>query len=111
MAGETAADSAKVLLHGAARRLHTADPVHALGSMIDESLEPRFSELAAGSLAFDLRPGGPSASAADRVRQATETVRAMTARSFGSGALRWVDGRLDVAGDLGGHSATWGASM
>jgi hypothetical protein len=122
----TAAEGAKSLLHGAARQLRTADPVHELGDALDAALsrpagdaayrrrptlEPRFSEAAAGSLAFDLLPGGPWADPRDRVASATSTVRRMTGRNFGREAVRWLDGRLEVAGSLGGRSSTWGASL
>jgi hypothetical protein len=124
--GDSAAAGARTLLQSAARQLRTANPVDAMGHELDDSLtrpagddayrrrrtlEPRFSETAAGSLAFDLLPGGPLASPAERVSQATETVRRLTAGSFGHSALRWVDGRLEVAQDLGGSSASWGASL
>lgn len=126
MGDYSAAKGARTLLQGAARQLHTADPVDELGAELDESLqrppgdalyrerktlEPRFSETAAGTLAFDLLPGGPWASPGDRVASATETVRRLTARNFGASALRWLDGRLEVAGDLGGRSSSWGASL
>src|SRR3954454_273156 len=126
MQEHSAAADAKTLLHGAARQLNTQDPVPTLGSVLDESLprppgddaysrqrsfEPRFAETAAGSLAFDLLPGGPGASPSDRLLQATDTVRALTSRSFGSRALRWLDGRLDGAVQAGGRSGSWGASI
>lgn len=126
MREHSAATGAKELLHGAARQLRTADPVDALGDVLDQSLsrppgdrayreqsmlEPRFSETAAGSLAFDLLPGGPSASPGDRLAAATGTARRLTSSSFGPRALRWLDGRLEVASALGGRAASWGASM
>lgn len=126
MTTDTAASRAKALLHGAARQLRTVDPVDLLGDVLDESLpgpagsaihsgrralEPRFSELGAGPLAFDLVPGGPAASPRDRIDRATGTMRQLTARSFGRNALRWLDGRIEVAPALGSYSATWGASM
>jgi hypothetical protein len=126
MPEQTAAAGARSLLHGAARHLRVKDPVDVLGHVLDDSLprpagdaayrdgrtlEPRFSEMATGSLAFDLLPGGPGARPSDRLAQATNTVRRMTAQSFGREALRWIDGRLDVASDLGGRSARWGASF
>lgn len=126
MREHSAARSAKLLLRNAAQQLHTADPVHELGDMLDESLarpagdhgylgrptlEPVFAETAAGRLAFDLLPGGPWASPRDRVAAATETVRRATARNFGRSALHWLDGQLEVKGALGGRSSTWGASL
>lgn len=126
MTTDTAASRAKALLHGAARQLRTVDPVDVLGDVLDESLpgppgsavhsgrrtlEPRFSELDAGPLAFDLLPGGPMATPGERLDRAAGTMRALTARSFGREALRWLDGRLEVAPALGSYSATWGASM
>src|SRR4051812_4107161 len=125
MQEHSAAADAKTLLHGAARQLNTQDPVPTLGSVLDESLprppgddaysrqrsfEPRFAETAAGSLAFDLLPGGPGASPSDRLLQATDTVRALTSRSFGSRALRWLDGRLDGAVQAGGPGGRRGAA-
>lgn len=122
----TAAEGARSLLHGAAQQLRTADPVSELGDALDAALsrpagdsayrerptlEPRFSEAAAGSLAFDLLPGGPWASPRDRVSSATSTMRGMTGRHFGREAVRWLDGRLEVAGALTGRSSTWGASL
>jgi hypothetical protein len=122
----SAAKGARTLLHGAARQLRTADPVDELGAELDESLErppgdavyrerktlePRFSETAAGTLAFDLLPGGPWAAPGERVASATDTARRLTARNFGATALRWLDGRLEVAGDLTGRSSHWGASL
>jgi hypothetical protein len=126
MREHSAAVSAKSLLHSAAQRLHTADPVHELGDVLDESLprpagdaayrqrrtlEPVFNETAAGSLAFDVVPGGPWASPNERLARATEAARGMTARNLGRSALRWLDGKLEVAGALGGYSSTWGASL
>jgi hypothetical protein len=126
MDSHAAAIDARTLLHGAARRLRTADPVRAVGDVLDGSLslpagdeayrrrrtlEPRFSEVSAGDLAFDLLPGGPHASPSDRVALATETVRRLTASSFGRNALRWVDGRMEVATGPGSRGARWGASL
>jgi len=126
MREHSAAASAKTLLHSAAQRLHTADPVHELEDVLDESLsrpagdaayhrrrtlEPVFNETAAGSLAFDLLPGGPWASPGDRLSAATGAARRMTSRNLGRHALRWLDGRLEVAAALGGCSSTWGASL
>jgi hypothetical protein len=126
MTTDTAAGRAKALLHGAARQLHTVDPVDLLGEVLEESLpgppgsgvhsgrralEPRFSELGAGPLAFDLLPGGPTATPRERIDRATGTMRQLTGQSFGRQALRWLDGRMEVAPALGSYSATWGASM
>lgn len=126
MSDHRASEGARTLLHGAALRLRTADPVHELGDVLDDSLsrppgdeayrgthtlEPHFSENAAGNLAFDLLPGGPWGNPRDRLATATGTVRRLTAGSFGRQALRWLDGRLDVAADLGGPAASWGASL
>ncbi len=126
MDSQPAALDARSLLHGASRRLRTADPVHAVGGVLDESLrlpagdaayrrhrtlEPRFSEVATGALAFDLLPGGPHASPADRVALATETARRLTASSFGRDALRWMDGRIEVAPALSSRGSRWGASL
>lgn len=126
MSTDTAAARARQLLHSAARELRTVDPVDVLGDVLDESLpgpagaslyrgrrtlEPRFSELAAGPLAFDLVPGGPSASPQERIGRATETMRRLTYQSFGRPAAHWLDGRIEVAPALGSHSARWGASM
>jgi hypothetical protein len=125
MHDQTAAADAKSLLYGAARSLHTANPVNELGGVLDGSLsmppghpayaahpafKPKFAETAAGVLAFDLLPGGPAASPADRVAEATDTVRRMTSRSFGSEALHWLDGRIEGAVD-GRRSGRWGASI
>jgi hypothetical protein len=121
-----AADHARTLLHAASRRLRTADPTMELGDVLDESLsrppgdaaysgrrtlEPRFSETSAGSLAFDLLPGGPWANPAERVTLATDTIRRSTARNFGPRALYWLDGRLEVTGDVGRRRPSWGASI
>ena len=126
MRDHSAAASAKSLLHGAARRLGTLDPVSQLGDVLDESLsrpagdaayrethtlEPLFSESAAGTLAFDLLPGGPWASPSDRLAMATDTTRRLTERNFGRQAGRWLEGQLDAASALGGRSSTWGASL
>jgi hypothetical protein len=126
MREHSAAAGAKSLLHSAARQLGTLDPVSQLGDVLDESLsrpagddayrghhtlEPLFSESAAGSLAFDLLPGGPWASPSDRVAMATDTARRLTERNFGSRARQWLDGHIDVASALGGRSSTWGASL
>lgn len=126
MHDHTAAADAKTLLGGAARALHTANPVNELGAVLDDSLtrppgdpayrekrvlEPRFAESATGALAFDLLPGGPMASPASRVAEAAETVRSLTARGFGREALRWLDGRIEAATESGGRSARWGASI
>lgn len=126
MSDDTAAGRARHLLHSAARELRTIDPVDVLGEELDESLpgragaslyrgrrtlEPRFSELSAGPLSFDLVPGGPGASPRERIERATGTMRRLTAQSFGRQALRWLDGRVEVAPALGSYSARWGASM
>jgi hypothetical protein len=126
MSTDTAAGRARRLLQSAARDLHTVDPVQVLGEELDESLpgpagaalyqgrrtlEPQFSELSAGPLAFDLVPGGPSASPRERIDRATDTMRRLTAQSFGRQAVRWLDGRIEVAPALGSYSARWGASM
>jgi len=126
MYDQTAAAGAKSLLHDAAQRLHTADPLYELGDALDAALtmpagdaayrehptlEARFSESAPGSLAFDLVPEGPLASPLDRVSSATRTMRGMTGRHFGREAVRWLDGRLEVAGSLTGQSSSWGASL
>jgi hypothetical protein len=126
MREHSAAAGARTLLQSAAQRLNTADPVRELGDVLDESLsrpagdaayrqrrtlEPVFNESAAGSLAFDLLPGGPWASPGDRVLAATGAARRMTARNFGRDALHWLDGRLEVASGLGGSSSVWGASL
>lgn len=126
MPEHTAAAGARSLLHSAAQRLHTVDPVNVLGEVLDGSLrrppgdvayreqrtlEPRFSEMSAGSLAFDLLPGGPRARPLDRLLEATGTARRMTAQSFGNEALHWINDRLEVASELGGRSAKWGASL
>jgi len=126
MREHSAAAGARSLLHGAARELGTLDPVSQLGDVLDESLsrpagdaayrgthtlEPLFNETAAGSLAFDLLPGGPWASPSDRIAMATDTARRLTERNFGRQARRWLDGRIDVAADLGGRSSTWGGSL
>jgi hypothetical protein len=125
MPEQSAAGDARELLHGAARQLRTADPVDELGDVLDESLsrpsgdaaylaqstlEPHFDETAAGSLAFDLLPGGPWASPGDRLSAATAATRRLTSRSFGPQALRWLDGRLEGTA-IGGRSASWGASI
>lgn len=126
MSQDTAAGRARQLLHSAARELRTVDPVDVLGQELDESLpgppgaslyrgrralEPRFSELSAGPLAFDLVPGGPAASPRERIARATDSMRRLTAQSFGRQAVRWLDGRIEVAPELGSYSARWGASM
>jgi hypothetical protein len=126
MSEHHAAHHARSLLHAAARRLNTADPTMELGDVLDASLarpagdtayrsgrtlEPRFAETSAGSLAFDLLPGGPRASASDRLTIATDTMRRSTQRHFGGRALRWLDGRLEVAGGGGSRHSTWGASL
>lgn len=101
--------SAAALLQGAAQRLHTYNPVTELGDMLDESVEPVFDEGTAGTLGFDLTPGGPHASPGDRLSQATSAARRMTARHFGRDALHWLDGHLEVADGLRGGA--WGASL
>jgi hypothetical protein len=121
-----AAHHARTLLHAASQRLRTADPTMELGDVLDESLsrpagdsayrerrtlEPRFSETSAGNLAFDLLPGGPRASPSDRLTLATDTIRRSTARNFGSRALYWLDGRLEVTSASGRRSPSWGASI
>src|SRR3954453_23239411 len=127
MHDQSAAADGRALLGGAARALHTVNPLGELGAVIDGSLsglrgdhlnrsrprtlESRFSELAAGALALDLLPGGPAATPPDRVAEAVDTVRGMTARSFGRDALRWLGGRIEVAPDAGRRSARWGAAI
>src|SRR5919204_6073880 len=83
---------AQQLLDRASRVLGTANPLHAgLGRLVEEALPlepghpayrrhpepfaPRFSELAAEKLAFNLEPGGPLATADYRIERGTDAVR------------------------------------
>jgi hypothetical protein len=124
MYGATAAASAKSLLHAAARRLNTADPVGEVGYLIDESLrlppgdgryrhsrafEPTFAESTPGNLGFMVAPGGPTAQAADRVSEATDAARRAVMRNFGPQAERWLAGRAHAASEGEYRSANWGA--
>jgi hypothetical protein len=126
MSTTSAAAGAKALLHGAARRLDTADPVRDVGPLLDQSLthppgdeayrrsrpfETTFSELRAHDLAFDLEPGGPSASAADRIALSRDATRGLVARNFGRHAVRWLDSQLEVAQALAPRAAGWGARV
>ncbi|HEX8647498.1 MAG TPA: hypothetical protein VF715_11405 [Thermoleophilaceae bacterium] len=124
MYGVTAAASAKSLLHAAARRLNTADPIGEVGYLIDESLplpagdgryrrsrsfEPTFAESTPGNLGFMVAPGGPTAQAADRVSEATDAARRAVLRNFGPQAERWLAGRAHAASEGEYRSANWGA--
>jgi hypothetical protein len=124
MYGPTAAASAKSLLHAAARRLNTADPVGEVGYLIDESLplppgdgryrrsrsfEPTFSESTPGNLGFNVAPGGPTANAAERVAESTDAARRAVLRNFGPQAERWLSARAHAAGEGEYRSANWGA--
>lgn len=99
-------------LRRAASALGTADPLLAVGGLIERTferpvdddgygantltpgaapLEPSFSEREPGALRFVLEPLGPDASPGARRDEATREARRLVGSAFGSGALRWLD--------------------
>jgi hypothetical protein len=107
-----AADAARRVLRNASQRLLTSDPtrVPELDSALDHSLdwsmgdsrarlhrpfEPCFSETSANTLSFLVSPGDAAASARDRTEIASQVMRDIVGHRFGSGALRWLQGRME----------------
>ncbi len=120
----SAAQTAKHLLQAASLQLGTTSPtrVRELSRAIDDSLpypvgdpayrnsrmlEANFNENAADALAFAMEPGGPRASAQDRVELATHTMADMVGHHMGHDASNWFAGRALN----GGRAASWGASL
>ena len=122
-----AADVAKRRLSIAARRLGAADPVHAIGELIDRSfdlplgdprygsnaltpghfpLEHSFSELASDALRLDFDPLGPQASPLAKQQEASREMRRLVHQNFGAPALAWFDERSEPwrRGHLAGAS-------
>lgn len=122
---ETLATRARRLLHQAAGRLGTADPLADVGEAIDESLavpldEPlhetplstHFSEQTPEHLNFVMRAAGPGISGADRIHSASAALSRIVGKQFGHGARNWLDGRLEAARGLDhGRGANWGAAF
>lgn len=123
-----AAPKAKQLLHQASRVLRTASPLDAgLGRLVDEALPleaghpayrghpepfaPRFSELAAKNLAFNLEPGGPLATADYRIEQGTDAVRRLVRENMGRDAESWLLARSEEARGSGYGVSSWGAAI
>jgi hypothetical protein len=118
---------AQQLLDRASRVLGTANPLHAgLGRLVDEALPlerghpayrhheafaPRFSELAAKKLAFNLEPGGPLASADYRITEGTDAVRRLVRENMGQQAESWLLARSEEARGSGYGASSWGASI
>lgn len=118
--------AAKQMLSLAAARLNTANPVHAIGEVIDASLgfppghqaarrkrllEPTYNETTPNTLALVMDPGEAGANGRDRVEGAVQTMRRLVATNFGREALRWADGRLAPVVDGGPRTLSWGASL
>jgi hypothetical protein len=120
-------EQAQRLLDRASRVLGTANPLHTgLGRLVDEALPlepghpayrrheafaPRFSELAAKKLAFNLEPGGPLASADYRITEGTDAVRKLVRENMGQQAESWLLARSEEARGSGYGASSWGASI
>jgi hypothetical protein len=118
---------AQQLLDRASRVLGTANPLHAgLGRLVEEALPlepghpayrrheafaPRFSELAAKKLAFNLEPGGPLATADFRIAEGTDAVRNLVRKNMGPQAESWLLARSEEARGSGYGASSWGASI
>jgi len=119
-----AAQAAKHLLKTASLQLGTTSPtrVRELSRVIDDSLpypvgdpayhnsrmlETNFSENTADSLSFVMDPGGPRASAQDRVELATRAMTDIVGHHLGNDAQQWFESRAMN----GGRTYGWGASL
>jgi hypothetical protein len=120
----SAAQTAKHLLQTASLQLGTANPtrVRELSRVIDDSfpypvgdpayhnsrmLEANFNENSADALSFVMEPGGPRASAQDRVETATQAMADIVGHHLGPNARNWFESRAVN----GGRSYGWGASL
>lgn len=121
---QSAAQVAKHLLQSASLQLGTTSPtrISELSRAIDDSLpyavgdpayrnsrmlEANFNENTTDALAFVMEPGGPRASAQDRIEQATKTMADLVGHHLGADARNWFEGRAVN----GGRSYGWGASL
>ncbi len=116
----------KTRLMTASRSLRTADPGHFVNNMIEDSFAypmgdrryednpllrgaapfvPKFGAAQPRTLAFDLEPLGPDASAGDRRDAATREMRRLVADNFGNEALHWYDGASESKRGLSRSSA------
>ena len=121
--GTEARDVVKPCIRQAAQMLHTADPVHYVGRLIDRWLpgpvaqyaantltpgalpcEPSFSENEPRVLRFTIEPLGPHASPLARRDEVTRANREYVQQLFGRDALRWFDGRSEEWRGTGSHS-------
>ncbi|HSO39929.1 MAG TPA: hypothetical protein VLT33_45695 [Labilithrix sp.] len=101
---ETARSRTAQLLRSAARYLETVDPNPVMGPAIADAIAmtkttpvaPQFAESSPGSLSLLVHPGG---STRDRVALSTEAAGGLVQRHFGSGAARWLAGRMEQAQD------------
>jgi hypothetical protein len=120
----TYATRARSLLHRAAARLGTADPLGDVGPLIDESLAvplgaplpgdalaAGFSEQTPDHLNFVLRAEGPGVTPADRMDVAGHALSRIVGDHFGGAARRWVDSRLEPLSAGAAAMADWGAAF
>ncbi|MEQ1568422.1 MAG: hypothetical protein ABMA64_22490 [Myxococcota bacterium] len=111
-----ASQLARRRLTTASRRLGAANPVDAIGGLLDRSFElpvgdPRygnnaltpghlplehsFSEASADAFRLDLEPLGPDATPQARSQEASREIRRLVDQNYGAGALRWFDERSE----------------
>lgn len=125
MRAKSAANTAKQLLHNAAHRLQTRDPVPDIERVLDASmplpvgdagyngqrpmLEPSFSEGAGQDLSFWMTTGGPGSTPQDRHESALQTTGSLVQRYLGPEAMRWFESRIEPA--VTQRSLRWGAQF
>jgi hypothetical protein len=122
----SAAQTAKRLLDGASQQLGAVSPARVLelSRVLDDSmpypvgdpayddsrmLEADFNETAGDSLAFVVDPGGPRASAQDRVQIATKVMAELVGHHMGRDARTWFEGRAEPQSSV--RSNGWGAAL
>ena len=123
----SAAQAAKRLLDRASLQLGTTRPsgVPEISRVLDASLaypvgdpayrntrmlETNFNETSADTLGFEMEPGGPGASAADRVEVGTKAMADIVFNHLGRDARHWFESRADPQIDRR-RAYTWGASL
>src|SRR5262245_41904370 len=128
MTGMPPGDKAQQLLDRASRVLGTANPLHTdLAPLVREAVPleagdpaylgqpgafaPRFDELAARNLAFNLEPGGPLATADYRIAEGTEAIRRLVGKNMGREAESWLLARSEEARGSGYGASSWGAAI
>jgi len=123
----SAAQTAKHMLDRASLQLGTTRPsgVREISRVLDASLaypvgdpayrnsrmlETNFNETSAETLAFDLDPGGPGATASDRVEVGTRAMADIVLNHLGRDARHWFESRAEPQMDRR-RAHSWGASL